>query len=129
MSFDRGESRLMKMASFFMYLVSSSDLPDGCIFKTISASFSIFLASFSMVAPASLKSLSVRDAFSPAPVSTVTLAPNLVNCLMVSGLAATRVSDGARSLRMAIFMELSLCFLLFGSVSIKCCLMQRVSRV
>ena len=41
----------------------------------------------------------------PAPVSMVTSAPNAFSFLTVSGVAATRVSCGRRSLTIAIFME------------------------
>src|SRR5262245_28138483 len=55
------------------------------------------------LAPASVNSASVMDAGRPAPVSTATVAPRPRNRLMDSGVAATRLSATAPSLRTANF--------------------------
>ncbi len=54
-------------------------------------------------APAAAKSSSGIAAPSPAPASTATSAPRAMNFFAVSGVAATRVSPLAVSLRTAIF--------------------------
>src|ERR1700744_5895290 len=69
---------------------------------TMSASFS---ASALTVAPTAVNSESGRPDLIPAPGSTATSTPKALNFLTVSGLAATRGSDGSISLATAIFME------------------------
>src|SRR5690606_38859768 len=53
-------------------------------------------------APASSYRASGRQAPSPAPRSTATLAPSAINLRTVSGVTATRLSPAARSCRTAI---------------------------
>ena len=54
-------------------------------------------ASGAMFAPAAAKSASEMDAVAPAPVSTATVRPRPTSFLIVSGVAATRVSAVRRS--------------------------------
>ncbi len=69
--------------------------------KTTPASASSPAASAAISAPAAAKSASVIPAWAPAPASTATVGPSAASRFTVSGVAATRVSNGRRSFRTA----------------------------
>src|SRR5690348_820633 len=80
----------------------SSDASGRFTLMMMSASFS---ASALTVAPAAVKSESGRPDLMPAPGSTTTSAPSVLNFFTVSGEAATRGSAGSISLATAIFIR------------------------
>src|SRR6201999_870637 len=92
---------MMAMTSVPRLYLESSEASGRFTLMTMSASLS---ASELTVAPAAVNSESGRPDLMPAPGSTATSTPNALNFFTVSGVAATRGSDGSISLATAIFM-------------------------